>query len=246
MQPKLMGKYNPKDAMLSGYTPLDGTIEFFGRIHSILKPSDHVVDVGAGRGRWFHDDPCAPRRALLDIRSRVASFVGVDIDPAVLENPTTTDNFVIDEGRIPLPDHSADVIIADYVLEHVAEPQDFAAEIDRILKPGGYFAARTPGRYEYVSIAARMIGNRRHADVVAHAQPGIRGASDVFPTMYRMNTWMAIYRVFPGYQCFSYLYTSEPAYFFGRRWLYQLMCFAHRVLPRALVSNMFIFLRKPS
>jgi len=236
-----MGKYDPHAEMLGGYQPLDGTIEFYGRIRSILKPGDCVVDLGAGRGGWYHDDKSDTRRNMRDIRPAVGKLIGLDVDPVVLTNPATTENFVI-EGDLPLETGSADVIIADYVLEHITDPKGFAAEINRVLKPGGYFCARTQTRFHYVALAARLVRNRRHSDVLGRVQPN-RKAEDVFPTAYRMNTIRHVRGYFPGYQNYSYLYCGEPSYFFGSKCMFGFMEIAQRLLPRALVSNLFVFLR---
>lgn len=42
-----------------GYTSRDGTVEFYGRVQALLRPTMHVLDFGAGRGArgW------APRRS---------------------------------------------------------------------------------------------------------------------------------------------------------------------------------------
>jgi SAM-dependent methyltransferase len=239
-----MSSYDPAAKMLSGYQPLDGTVEFYGRIRSILRSDSIVADVGAGRAMWHSIDVSPVRRELRDIRPHVAEFIGLDVDSAVLDNKVTSRNLIIKEGVLPLPDASVDVIIADYVLEHIHSPRSFAAEIDRVLKPGGYFCARTPSKWEYVSIAARLIRNKSHAKVLEKAQPGGRGAQDVFPTAYRMNSLKDVRRLFGGYIDYSYIYTAEPSYYFGNRYIWKMMYLLHRVMPKIFVGNLFIFMRK--
>jgi SAM-dependent methyltransferase len=230
--------------MLGGYQKLDGTLEFYGRVGAILRPTDTVLDLGAGRGAWFFEDKCETRRRVRDLKPKVACLIGADVDPVVLANPTTTKNVLIVDGRIPVAEQSVDVVVADYVLEHIQDPGAFAAEIGRVLRPGGYLCARTPHKYHYVSIAARLVRNRRHKDVLAHVQPD-RKAVDVFPTAYRLNTLGALRRAFAGFSCFNYLYAGEPQYYFGRASLYRFLELVHSVAPAALVSNLFVFMRKP-
>ena len=62
-----------------------------------------------------------------------------DIDNIVMQNPSTHKNIVMSSNKIPLEDNTIDVIIADWVLEHIENDIEFTSEIDRVLKPGGRF-----------------------------------------------------------------------------------------------------------
>jgi len=242
---KTSPNFDPAAHIPGGYLPFDGAIEFYGRIQSILKPTYTVVNLGAGRGAWFFEDKCEARRQLQDIKRVALRVIGLDIDPAVLTNPTTTENHVIKDNRFPLPDACADVIIADYVLEHVEDVPAFQAEIDRVLRYGGYFIARTPHKFQYESIAARLIKNRHHTHFLAKAQPN-RKVEDVFPTAYRLNTCRAVQKAFLAYKNSTYLYSNEPTYFFGRRLIFKLLSVLQRILPRIFISNIFVFVQKPA
>ncbi|HEY1084378.1 MAG TPA: class I SAM-dependent methyltransferase [Prosthecobacter sp.] len=45
---------------------------------------------------------------------------------------------------VPLPDESVDVVMSTQVLEHIADHEKAAAELARILKPGGYAVITVP------------------------------------------------------------------------------------------------------
>ena len=124
--------YNPSSEMLGNYTEYDGTIRFYTRISRLINSDSAVLDFGAGRARWFYDDDCQYRREIRDIKKIVKEFIAADIDPEVLNNPTTTKNLLIKENKIDLADGSIDLIIADYVLEHVENPTHFYNEVDRL------------------------------------------------------------------------------------------------------------------
>jgi SAM-dependent methyltransferase len=230
--------------MLGGYLPLDGTIEFYGRINSIIKPTDVVLDLGAGRGAWLTEETCETKRRIRDIKTKVMKLIGVDVDPAVLSNAATSENYLMRDGRIPLPSNSADVIILNYVLEHVLAVDSFTQEIDRVLKPGGFVCARTPHKFHYVSLLARIFPSRHHSRVLRFAQRD-RKSEDIFPTAHRLNTINSISAAFPTYESYSYLYAAEPSYYFQSKVIYVVFTWVHRVSPKVFVSNVFAFLRKP-
>ncbi|HVC63433.1 MAG TPA: methyltransferase domain-containing protein [Acetobacteraceae bacterium] len=71
-----------------------------------------------------------------------------------------------DAHDIPIPDRQIDLVLAIAVLEHVADPQRCVAEIQRVLKPGGYVYAITPflqpvhmGAYDFTRFTP--LGHRR-------------------------------------------------------------------------------------
>lgn len=228
--------------MLGGYSPLDGTVEFYGRVNAFLRPEFVVADVGAGRGAWYEDDPPSYGRSLRLLKGKVSKVIGLDVDATVLSNLSTDENRLISGTQLPLPDASIDVVIADYVLEHLADPELFEGEVFRILKPGGLFCARTPHSLHYVSLAARLFRNPCHAGVLRFAQPA-RKEIDVFATRYRCNSLRRIHRIWgvQRWASHSYLYTAEPSYDFGSRLAYRMLALLHKLSPLPLVGNLFVF-----
>lgn len=239
-----MAKFKPHADLAGGFSPTNGTIDFYLRVSTFLHEDAVVVDLGAGRGGWFHLEQNDLIRTIRDIKPHVKELIGVDVDPAVMSNPTTTENRIMEGNRIPLDDATADVIFCDYVIEHIDDPHAFKAEIDRVLKPGGVFCARTPHSFSYVSLAARLIPNSRHASFLGGAQPD-RQVEDVFPTRYRLNTLSAIHRIFAGWKSGSFIYRADPSYYFGSAIAYRLMEFVHRITPRWFSGNLMVFLEKP-
>ncbi|WP_417818975.1 class I SAM-dependent methyltransferase [Tritonibacter scottomollicae] len=234
--------YHPDENYLGGFTPNDGTIEFYGRIKALAEPTHTVLDLGAGRAAWFEDDTCAYRRQIQTLKGHVAEVIAADIDEVVLNNRSSDRNVVIN-GSIPLPDNSVDIIVADYVLEHIQDPDEFVSEVRRLLKPSGYFCARTPHKYSYIALGARLVPNRKHVDYLKNLQPD-RQAQDVFPTAYRLNTMASIGKSFSGFENFSYVFSTDPAYYLGNRTVYKTLQSIHHVTPSWFSGNIFAFLRK--
>ena len=231
---------------ISGYTSVDGTVEFYARINSLIDESMTVLDFGAGRAAWNEDDPCAYRKKLRNMKGKVRKVIGCDVDEAIYLNNSVDDKVVIQIGKkLPFDDGSIDLIICDYTFEHVANPEEISKEFFRILRPGGWVCARTPNKYSYVSIITRLIKNKHHSKLLKYAQP-YRKEIDVFPTVFKLNSIREISRYFDGsrFSNFTYRYEAEPSYFFSNRFVFSSMVVLNRLLPSVLKSNLFVFLKK--
>jgi SAM-dependent methyltransferase len=229
-----------------GFTAYDGTVAFYARIDAVLSPTMTVLDFGAGRGAWVHDETSDYRKKIRSFRGRVLKVIGCDVDPVVLSNPSLDEAFVLETGnRLSLPDSSIDLIVADYVAEHIEDPPLFAKEINRLLSPGGWFCARTPSKYHYVSIISSMLPSRLGQAAIKRAQPE-RKREDVFPAFYRLNTLDAIARHFPAsvFENCSYVFSFEPQYHFESLVVYRSFKVLHRLLPASMTGNLFVFIRK--
>lgn len=231
-----------------GYSRVDGSVAFYGRVQALLceigSPAT-IVEFGAGRGRMAND-PVEFRRRLQELRGPDRTVIGVDIDPVVLSNPRLDKALLIDGGgRIPLEDESADMIVSEWTFEHVEQPALAAAELDRVLRPGGWICALTPNRWGYIAVGATLVPNRFHVQALRRLQPE-KAKADTFPTTYGMNTRRALDRLFPTprFAVHTYAADAEPQlYAGGSTLLTGALGIAHR-LPGPLKSVLNIFIRK--
>jgi ubiquinone/menaquinone biosynthesis C-methylase UbiE len=168
------------------FSGADSLLRFRAVGHALAAKASLIVDVGCGRGAWVAD---GTYRALEDMRGPGRTVIGIDIDPVGKENRTIDEFRLIDgpAARWPLDDASVDLALCDMTIEHVTDPAAFVAELDRVLRPGGAFVARSVSKYSLLATAARMVPNEKHAQVVGRLQPE-RQAADVFPTAYLMNS----------------------------------------------------------
>lgn len=134
-----------------------------------------MLDLGAGRGR-------IPE---MNFRGLVARVCGLDPDESVLSNPNLDQAKVGVAEKVPWPDATFDVVFSDNVFEHLPDPMAAFREVCRVLKPGGYFFAKTPNRFHYVPLAASLTPHRFHQWFNAKRETESR---DTFPTLYRANT----------------------------------------------------------
>jgi SAM-dependent methyltransferase len=172
--------FDPFDKYVGRIGPNDGSIDMYLRVQSLGGKNKTLLDLGAGRAAWFEDDVSDLRRNMRHMQGRFNEVIATDVDPVVRQNRASDRQIIMGNGRVPLDDSSVDVIVSDYVLEHISDPTEFAHEIDRLLVPGGWFCGRTPHKANYVVLASRIMPDRINDRVLLKAQPA-RKQQDVFP-----------------------------------------------------------------
>jgi len=145
-----------KDAFLEQVRDDKGQIERYTWLKSTLEPlaqyfrGKHVLDFGSSYGL----STCA----LLE--HGAARVTGVEPDPKRVErgrhvleatgwSRAATVQHVADTRRLPFPDASFDVVLANAVFEHIPQPRhEYLREVWRLLKPGGLLIINeTPNKY---------------------------------------------------------------------------------------------------
>ena len=235
------------ESQVGGFSRYDGFVEFYTRVNALLRPDSRVLDFGAGRGAWAFEPLPATSKRLRAFHERVARVDGVDVDDAVLANPHLAEAHTMPPaGPIPYDDETFDLIVADYVLEHVSEADapTIATELMRVLRPGGWLAARTPNKWGMIGIGARAIPNSLHTRFLHRLQPG-RKDVDVFPVEYHMNTRKDLRRLFgPPHRLVAYGHTSEPTYFGHSTAAWRTAALVDRLTPPRLASTLMVFVEK--
>jgi SAM-dependent methyltransferase len=235
---------------VDNFTVEDTDLAFFALVRAtcLRYGIRKILDYGAGRNCYAQDfDPALHSffvNDLRDLRFRGAEVTVVDVTPAVLAHPTSHHQHQIVSGeRLPFEDEAFDMIVSDFVFEHLEDPQPLAEELQRVLKPGGWLLARTPNRLGYVAIVASMVPNRLHTAVLKYIQPD-RKDLDVFPTYYRVNTLKKARTYFSKCDVVVLSKHWEPQYFFGLKWLYTINRFMHALIPSALGMTSIFIMRK--
>lgn len=165
----------------------DSTEFFYAWIRKHVDAGTVMLNLGAGKATGI------PIRSF---RGEVARVVGADPDPAVRENSELDEAHVIDEKEaLPFADDTFDLVLCDNVVEHVEEPDHFMGEVHRVLKPQGSLFIRTPNRYHYVAVIARLTPLWFHRLVANRARGLAPDALDQHPTLYRLNSRRAVERI---------------------------------------------------
>jgi SAM-dependent methyltransferase len=237
-------RFHP-ETRFGDFTELDGALRFYLRVRELLPPDGVALDVGCGRGTQA-EDPVEIRRDLRILRGHCKRVIGIDVDPEAATN-TFIDEFRLFEpgGAWPVDSASVDLALADFVLEHVGDPDQFFSEAARVLKPGAYLCIRTINVHSYLGVASRLVPDRLHRSVLRRAQP-TRRSEDVFPTVYRCNTRKRIAGALDRHGFDAAVYTSEdePAYLTFSPVAYRLGLLHRRLAPRAFLVGLVAWGRR--
>ncbi|MBO0768211.1 MAG: class I SAM-dependent methyltransferase [Solirubrobacterales bacterium] len=228
-----------------GFSDIDGTVRFYLRVQELLAPDAVALDIGCGRGAQIEDD-VRVRRDLRVLRGRCARVIGIDVDPAAATNQFVDEFRMIGQDlRWPVDDTSVDLAVADFVVEHIAEPDHFFSEAARVIRPGGVLCIRTVNANSYLGLASRLVPARLHARVLGRLQPR-RHAEDVFPTVYRANTVKTLRGLLErhGFDAAVYGAEAEPAYLGFSALTYALGLAHGRLAPSRLRVGLFAWGRR--
>jgi len=95
----------------------------------------NLLDIGCGR---------MPYKKYIIENSEVISYLGIDLEGALIYDANIKPDFTWDGKRLPFETNSFDTIISTEVLEHCPEPEVFLYEVFRVLKKGGVFFFTVP------------------------------------------------------------------------------------------------------
>jgi SAM-dependent methyltransferase len=155
-----------------------------------VAPGARWLDLGCGHQLlypWRREH----ERGLL---ARSAAVVGMDPETEALkQHPSISLRVAGSVDALPFRDEAFDLVTANMVVEHLADPAAQFREIRRVLAPGGRFLFHTPNGTGYPTLLARAVPDalRGMAARVLERRP----AADRFPTFYRANTPRRIARL---------------------------------------------------
>jgi SAM-dependent methyltransferase len=231
------------ESRFGGFTDIDGTNAFFLRVNSLVTPDSIVIDFGCGRGAHL-EDAVPLRRGLRVLKGKCRRVIGMDVDEAARDNPFLDEFRPLVAGRNwPAEDRLADLVVCDFVVEHLPEPAIFFQECRRVLRPGtGYVCIRTPNVMSYVGIISSLVPNKHHTAMLKKAQPG-RRQEDVFPTVYKCNTVRKLRHMLTkfGFENAVYGYEAEPSYLSFGKPFYALGVLHQKFAPGFLKPTIFAF-----
>lgn len=162
----------------------DGTSRFAAIIRGRLNPSLQILDLGAGKGKM----------GPATFRGEVRTVIGLDPKWSITKN-ASVDHCVRGLAQeLPFRAEVFDLVFADWVIEHLADPAAAVEEVFRILKPGGYFAFRTGNLLHYSYAVAAATPHWFHRRIANTVRALTSADDDLDETHYKLNTAAAVRR----------------------------------------------------
>ena len=204
----------------------NGTTQFHDLVVSNINTRD-IAEPPSDRNTTtiLEIGPGPQNKTTLFLTTKCARLDGLDIDERAKSNPDLDRIFIYDGNIFPVKDAAYDLVVADYVMEHVQDPLIMLKQIHRVLRPGGQFVFRTPNIYHYVSIISRFTPHQFHLAFANKARNISEDAIDPYPTHYRFNSTRKIAKLAAQISFREIdlrMVEKQPSYLSFHPWAYRL------------------------
>jgi SAM-dependent methyltransferase len=181
-------------------------------VASNLPASARVLDLGCGNAGWLQDE-LAP--------ARLAAGADPDLD-SLRRSTSHRDRLACLAEHLPLTERSLDLVVSAFVFEHLERPAEVAAELARVLRPGGRLVFLTPNSWNYNAWLIRLVPNRLHDHFTTRLYG--RMEHDTYPVRYRLNSPRRVDRVLvaAGFRACQLVLNGDPTYISFNRPLFNL------------------------
>lgn len=170
--------------------PVNSQFTYLKAVTEVARSARTWVDLGCGH-QFVPSWVGGATEVLPPPHCRV---VGIDMDRDAIRNHRQLRMRILGTvEQIPLKSHTADLVTANMVLEHVENPAALFGEVARVLRPGGSFLVHTPNSHGYSTRLTRLIPDRWRPRLALVLQG--RRTEDVYPTWYRANTLTMLRRL---------------------------------------------------
>lgn len=137
-----------------------------------IDSSVSVLDIGCGAGN-----------STKKISETGANVIGIDFSEKMISEASAAHSDIVfkqsDAENIPLEDNTMDIVIANFIVHHLPEPNKVFKEINRVLKPNGKFAFAVWGaKEEQSSLGAFFQAFANHHELSALPHGPLFGVTD--------------------------------------------------------------------
>jgi len=136
-----------------------------------------ILDAGCGEGGVFS-------KSILNKKGKRKSLIGIDLGNA--KNPYVDKKYFGSLDKLPFKDNTFDIIVCEWVAEHLEKPQLVFNEFSRVLKKDGHLILFTPNVLNSLVFFSKIIPNKLK-DIILKKFLN-KEEDDLFPVYLRCNT----------------------------------------------------------
>jgi ubiquinone/menaquinone biosynthesis C-methylase UbiE len=172
-------------------------------LHDLVDRQTFVLDLGCGR-----------MSLAAEQIGRAGLSVGLDPSlPDLIHNRDVTYRVGGSGEELPFASSSLDLIVSQWTVEHLAQPQVVFNEMARVLRPGGRVVVFTTNANNYIPLVSRIMPDQMQEVLIERLLR--RPSHETFPTYFRANTRRSLDRLARGSglvleEC---TYVGNPFYF---------------------------------
>lgn len=208
-------------------------------VRSYVQPGTRLLDLGCGRGGLIEK-----------LGGDVALPLGIDPDRLSLAEHRSPHTLRVcaPAQSLPLPASSVDLVIATWLLEHLADPAAVLAEVQRTLRPGGHFITLTPNANHPLLLANRISQALPRLQRWLVPRLYARSQDDTFRVHYRANSPARLRALATraGLVLVALQVIPDPTYTAFNDALFGLSVAAERLIPPGLKVHLLADFEKPA
>lgn len=202
---KRISKFPEGSYFSSAWTTLD---IYDNWVSSLIRNDMLLLDIGCGK------------KSLMEkFTDKVSYSIGMDISHSALrENKTRFSLFVNgDAYNLPFKDESADIIVTQWMIEHIEKPEIVLAEFCRVLKAKGHLIVVTNSLYHPMMLLSAILPAGFRDRLKKKIFPSYID-EDTFPTYYNFNSLGRIHSMLSkaGFERNAACYSGAPFFFFNK------------------------------
>jgi ubiquinone/menaquinone biosynthesis C-methylase UbiE len=146
---------------------------------------DETVMKGKNSNGIFVDGGCGQERFVERYADYFRHCIGMDVNIEKRHVSKGNVHFIKSNlEHIPLKSACTDILLTNFVLEHLSEPRKVFKEISRVLKDDGLFISWTPNANSPAGVIIRLLPY----SMVKSLKKGLASGDSSYPTYYRANT----------------------------------------------------------
>lgn len=205
-------------------------MKYLWQFENILKDNMKILDAGCGSGA----DSIFTRSRLLKYYDNITIF-GVDISVNISKNDLIGYKIRGVLERLPIKNEVFDLIVCEWVLEHLQGTENVFRELRRVLRQNGYLVIITPNICNPVFyIGGKILPGRLTKILIKKLYN--RSEEDIHKTFYKANTVKEINKFSEyGFKIEKLILAESPWYF-----QFNTLCFIISVLIERVFSALHI------